>query len=74
MGKRAQVLCITHLPQIAALGVDHYRVHKQETEAGTSSHISPLSSDERVQEVAVMLSGAQITEAALANARELLKV
>lgn len=74
MGKRAQVLCITHLPQIAALGADHYRVHKQETEAGTSSHISPLSSDERVQEVAVMLSGAQITEAALANARELLKV
>lgn len=74
MGKRAQVLCITHLPQIAALGADHYRVHKQETEAGTSSHISPLSSDERVQEVAVMLSGTQITEAALANARELLKV
>lgn len=72
MGERAQVLCITHLPQIAALGLDHYRVHKQETETGTSSHISPLSTDERVQEVAVMLSGAQITDAALANARALL--
>lgn len=74
MGQRAQVICITHLPQIAALGLDHYRVHKQETETGTSSHISPLSSDERVQEVAVMLSGAQITDAAMANARELLKM
>lgn len=72
MGVNAQVICITHLPQIAALGSAHYRVHKQESEAGTTSHIVPLSSEERIDEVAKMLSGAAITEAALANARELL--
>lgn len=72
MGANAQVICITHLPQIAALGSAHYRVHKQESEAGTTSHIVPLSSEERIDEVAKMLSGAAITEAALANARELL--
>lgn len=73
MGANAQVICITHLPQIAALGSAHYRVHKQESEAGTTSHISPLSPEQRVNEIANMLSGAEISEAAFANARELLR-
>ena len=72
MGRNAQVICITHLPQIAALGTDHFRVHKEETEAGTTSHITPLTTEQRVQELADMLSGTSVTEAALANARALL--
>lgn len=72
MGARAQVLCITHLPQIAALGAAHYYVHKQENEEGTNSQISPLTPEERVKEIANMLSGQAITAASLANARELL--
>lgn len=72
MGQWAQVICITHLPQIAALGAQHYLVHKHETDEGTTSHIDALSPEQRVQEIANMLSGSQITEAALAHARELL--
>lgn len=72
MGRNAQVICITHLPQIAALGTDHFRVHKEETEACTTSHITPLTTEQRVQELADMLSGTSVTEAALANARALL--
>jgi hypothetical protein len=72
MGQTAQVLCITHLPQIAALGTVHFWVHKQESDTGTTSNIRALSADERVQEIANMLSGAAITEAALTNARQLL--
>lgn len=67
-----QVISITHLPQIAALGRQHYKVEKIETEQGTQSHMSLLSDDERVEEIAKMLSGENITEAALNNARELL--
>lgn len=73
MGQWAQVICITHLPQIAALGQEHFHVYKRETNEGTHSHIDVLTPEARVQELANMLSGAQITEAALANARELLK-
>lgn len=68
----AQVLCITHLPQIAALGDHHFRVYKEEDDAGTLSHIVPLDFEERVKEIANMLSGAQLTPEALANARKLL--
>lgn len=68
-----QVLSITHLPQIAALGHSHYKVKKEETEDGTHSRMRELSDEERVQEIAQMLSGADITEAALQNARELIK-
>ena len=67
-----QVISITHLPQIAALGHRHYRVHKAETEAGTTSHIDLLDNDARIREIANMLSGAQLTEAAINNARALL--
>ena len=68
-----QVLSITHLPQIAAKGMHHYKVMKEETEEGTISHMKELTPEERVQEIAQMLSGSDISEAALANARELLK-
>ena len=68
-----QVISITHLPQIAAMGKHHYKVYKEETEQGTISHMTELSEQERIQEIAQMLSGSDITEAALANAQELLK-
>lgn len=72
IAKHCQVLCITHLPQIAAKGNAHFRVHKEENETGTTSHISRLSPEERVREIATMLSGAEISEAAVSNAKELL--
>ncbi|KAA6335370.1 DNA repair protein RecN [termite gut metagenome] len=68
-----QVISITHLPQIAARGQMHYKVYKQDNESETNSHIRRLTDDERVEEIAQMLSGALLTEAALNNARELLK-
>ena len=68
----AQVLCITHLPQIAALGDHHFRVFKEETDEGTTSHLVALTAEERVTEIANMLSGEHITPEALANARQLL--
>ncbi len=73
MGERErQVISITHLPQIAARGKIHYKVYKRDNENETNSHISRLTYDERVEELAHMLSGASLTEAALANARMLL--
>lgn len=74
MAAHCQVLCITHLPQIAALGNRHYRVHKAETEEGTTSHIDMLDNEARIREIANMLSGAQLTEAAINNARALLRL
>lgn len=74
MAERCQVICITHLPQIAALGEHHYRVFKQEDADGTSTHIARLSTDERVREIANMLSGAEMTEAAINNAKALLNL
>ena len=68
-----QVISITHLPQIAARGRVHYKVYKEDNELETNSHIRRLTDDERVEEVAHMLSGATLTEAALNNARALLK-
>lgn len=68
-----QVISITHLPQIAALGSHHYKVAKQETAQGTVSVMKELTPEERVAEIAGMLSGSDVTEAALANARTLLK-
>ena len=67
-----QVISITHLPQIAAMGATHYKVFKQETAQGTISHMQILSSEERVTEIAQMLSGSNISEEAMANARRLL--
>ena len=67
-----QVISITHLPQIAARGANHYKVYKEDTETGTNSHIRPLDHEERINEIAHMLSGATLTEAALNNAKALL--
>lgn len=69
-----QVISITHLPQIAALGSSHYKVEKEETAEGTRSHMRELNQEERVCEIAQMLSGADISDAALQNARELLNL
>lgn len=69
---RAQVICITHLPQIAALGSNHYKVYKEEGDDGTESHITPLNETQRVEEIAHMLSGEHLTPEALANAQTLL--
>ena len=69
-----QVLSITHLPQIAAKGSHHYKVLKEETENGTISHMKELNNQERIEEIAQMLSGSDITQAALANAKELLRI
>ena len=68
-----QVISITHLPQIAALGQTHYKVYKEDNEEGTISHMKLLEGDDRVKEIAQMLSGSDITEAAINNAKELLK-
>lgn len=69
-----QVISITHLPQIAARGRAHYKVYKEDNEVETNSHIRRLTDDERVEELAHMLSGATLTKAALNNARALLKL
>ena len=69
-----QVISITHLPQIAALGSSHYKVEKEETAEGTRSHMRELNQEERVSEIAQMLSGVDISDAALQNARELLNL
>ena len=74
MAENCQVLCITHLPQIAALGKNHYRVYKTDDAEGTTSHISLLSTDERIREIANMLSGEEMTAAAINNAKSLLKI
>lgn len=69
-----QVICITHLPQIAAIGSTHYKVTKTETSQCTNSLMTLLSPEERVKEIAQMLSGSDISSAAIENARTLLKL
>ena len=72
-GHGRQVISITHLPQIAALGSVHYKVEKNETANGTTSKMRQLDADERVREIAQMLSGSDVSEAAIQNAKALLK-
>lgn len=73
MGRKdRQVISITHLPQIAAKGRVHYKVYKHDNESQTNSYIRRLTTEERVEEIAHMLSGATLTEAALNNAKALL--
>lgn len=69
-----QVICITHLPQIAAYGTTHYKVVKEETETGTVSRMHKLDEKERIEEIAQMLSGNDISSAAIDNAKSLLKI
>ena len=69
-----QVISITHLPQIAALGTHHYKVSKEESTKGTISRMEELSPEERITEIAQMLSGSDVTDAAIQNAKQLLKL
>ncbi len=73
MGKYMQVVNITHLPQVASQGTMHYHVYKEDTGDSTITRIKLLSTDERIREVARLLSGSEVTETAIRNAKELLK-
>ena len=72
MAAHMQVICITHLPQVAAQGNHHLKVYKHEADGAIRSDIKPLTTDDRIREIAAMLSGEKITDAALQNARELM--
>jgi DNA repair protein RecN (Recombination protein N) len=72
MSSGRQVFAITHLPQVAAKGDQHFLVYKDEKESGTRTEIRQLDKNDRLVEIARMLSGEQTTDAAMANARELL--
>lgn len=72
MGKHMQVIAITHLPQIAAKGISHYKVYKEEINSVTTTNLKQLTSEERIVEIAEMLSGKDISASALTHAKELL--
>lgn len=72
MGEYMQVISITHLPQISSKGTTHYKVYKEDNEVTTVSHIKELEGEERILEIAQMLSGSNPSEAAMNNAKELL--
>ena len=69
----SQVICITHLPQIAAMGEHHYKVYKIESNEETTTHMVRLSDEERIVEIAKMLSGENLTDEAISNAKILIK-
>ena len=73
MGQSRQVIAITHLPQIAAYGEQHIKVYKQDTNKRTETHIRPLTPEERITEIATMLSGNTPTASAIQNANELIE-
>ena len=73
MGKYMQVVNITHLPQVASRGTRHFHVYKEDMGDSTITRIKLLSPGERIQEVARLLSGSEVTETAVKNAKELLK-
>lgn len=72
MAERAQVIAITHLPQVAAKGQRHFKVFKEDSQGKTLTHVHTLSHDERIEEIAAMISGKSISRSALDTARELL--
>lgn len=72
MSKNMQVIAITHLPQIAAKGSSHYKVYKKEINGVTTTNLKQLTTDERIVEIAEMLSGKDISDSALTHAKELL--
>lgn len=74
LGHNRQVLCVTHLPQVAAQGEHHWRVKKLSEKGHTTSHIDVLESDERVDEIARMLGGVELTDTTRAHAREMLAI
>lgn len=73
ISKNIQVMAITHLPQVAAKGNSHYKVYKEDDDAATYTRIKQLTPTERIDELAVMLSGSKIDGAARANAESLLR-
>ena len=72
MSQRMQMICITHLPQVAAKGTHHFKVYKEETDKDTVSRMRSLTEEERIVEIAQMLGGQQLSETALNHAKELL--
>ncbi|MDD2799276.1 MAG: DNA repair protein RecN [Bacteroidales bacterium] len=72
MAQNMQVVSITHLPQIASKGNHHYRVYKEDNEVATATRLTPIKEQDRTVEIARMLSGAELTQAALNNAQELI--
>jgi DNA repair protein RecN (Recombination protein N) len=74
LSRGRQVMAITHLPQVASRGADHFVVYKEDTRDATFTRIRKLLPDERISEIARMLSGEEVTEAALSNARVLLRI
>ncbi|MDE6297235.1 MAG: DNA repair protein RecN [Muribaculaceae bacterium] len=74
MSRDMQVMTITHLPQVAAKGTSHFKVYKDDGAGKTNTHVRELGAEERVREIASMMSGSDVTEAALGNARELLGI
>jgi DNA repair protein RecN (Recombination protein N) len=68
-----QVLAITHLPQIAAIGQTHYKVFKTDDQDATHTRIAVLEDDDRIREIAGMMSGSTLTQAALDNAKALIE-
>ena len=73
LSRQSQILCVTHLPQIACFADAHFHVSKSDDSSHTTASVRHLSASGRVDEVARMLSGAEVSEAALANAKELLR-
>ncbi len=73
IAQKHQIICITHLPQIAAYGAHHYRIHKESDGKMTYTSVDPLGSEEKIQEIARLLGGDNITETTLASARELIE-
>ena len=72
MSKKMQIISITHLPQVAAKGNHHYNIYKYESLGGTNTEIKKLNNNERVEEIAKMLSGDKISSSALNHAKQLL--
>ena len=73
LARANQVLCVTHLPQIATFGDHHYVIEKKEHAGRTRTSIRPVTGEERTEEVARMLSGAKLTETSLKHAEQMLK-
>ena len=74
LGQRHQVLCVTHLPQVAARGQHHFQVSKQQLKGVTTSSITVLSDPARIEEIARMLGGIKITKTTRQHAREMLSL
>ena len=72
MSNYMQVITITHLPQIASKGKSHFKVFKEEVKGVTTSNLKQLTTEERIVEIAEMLSGKNVSESALIHAKELL--